>query len=231
MRKRLVMTAVIAAILGGAAGSAFRAPWYHATAGDYRTSLQLIDLDEPVLVLLAAILVNLYFFVRLMFTGILLLNGGPTSTRVIAWYTPLGARVQGGCSLVASVVLNALTPSMTTLLDEPMTITRSWGGVLLVACNVLAQVAIAVIARDRVLAKTQTWVDDDGLPVPKKQRWIRIAPQARPLVKPPLATTAGGDPFRSAPATGLEAALVKPAVKAEAPRKDDEAAPAPKLLT
>ena len=234
MRKRLVMTAVIAAILGGAAYSAFRAPWYHATVGDwYATPLRLLDLDFPnVIVLLIAMLVNVYFFVRLLLTGMLLLNGGPTSTRVIAWYTPLGAHVQGGFALVSAIVMNAMTPAF-AVLDEPATLARSWGGALLVVCNVLAQIAIAWIARDRVLARTQTWVDDDGVAVPKRKRWIRAAPQERPLVKPPLASAGsfGGDPFRAAPATGLEAALVKPPAKVDVPRKDDDDAPAPKLLT
>ena len=231
MRQRLAMTVVIAAILAGAIWSAFHAPWYHARTRDYATTLELIDIDTYVVVLLVAMLVNLYFFVRLMFTGILVAYGGPTSKRVVAWYTPLGAHLQGACSLIAAIVMASITPAP-AFLGEPATVTRSWGGTLLVACNVLAHVAIAIIARVRVLAKTQTWVDDDGVPLRKRNRWIRAAPQERPLVKPPLATAAGiGDPFRSAPATGLEAALVKPAVKAEAPRKDDAAAPPPKLLT
>jgi hypothetical protein len=234
MQKRLAMTAFIAAILGGAAFSAFRAPWYVASASDFSVPLRLTELDlEYMLVFLVALLVNVYFFARLIGTAILLLNGGPTSTRVIAWYTPAGAHIQGTFSLIAAVVVNVMTP-MHDVLGLPATIARSYGGALLIACNVLAQVAIFLIAHDRTLAKTQTWVDDDGAPVPKrKHRWIRAAPQQRPLVKPPLSSTpaVGGDPFRAAPPTGIEAALVKPKTNVEAPRKDDDAAPGPKLLT
>jgi hypothetical protein len=231
MTRRLAMTAVIAAILAAAACSAFGAPWYHASTRDYATPLGLFDIDDYVIVLLVAMLVNLYFFIRLMFTGLLLLHGGPMASRGVAWYTPLNAHLQGGCSLIGAIVMTAIPPSA-AFLGPTATVTRSWGGVMFVGCNVLAHIAIAVIARDRVLAKTQTWVDDDGVPLKKRNRWIRVAPQQRPLAKAPLATAAGfGDPFRSAPATGLEAAIVKPAVKAAAPRKDDNAAPAPKLLT
>lgn len=234
MRKRLAMTAFIVAVVVTAAIAVFRAPWYRASAGADVARLALLDLDhDAVVVLLCALLVNVYFFVRLACTGILLLNGGPTSTRVIAWYTPFGAHVQGGFSLAAAVVMNVLAPAP-VLLGEPAVFARSWGGPLLVACNVLAQVALVVMARDRTLAKTQTWVDDDGAPIPKRRRrWIRAAPQERPLVKPPLppAPTVGGDPFRAPPPTGIAAALVKPEAKVDAPRVDDADAPAPKLLT
>ena len=234
MQKRLVMTAVLAAILGGAALSAFRVPWYVASVGDDSVSLRLLDLEfSNLIVLVITLLVNVYFFVRLLFTGILVLNGGPTSTRVIAWYSPAGALFQAGASLVAAVVMYAMKPDAIDLLGEPARNERAWGGLLLVVANLAAVISIVVIWRDRVLARTQTWVDDEGVAIPKKKRWIRSAPQERPLVKPPLESpgSAGGDPFRAAPATGLEAALVKPATRVEAPRKDDDAAPAPKLLT
>ena len=54
MQKRLVMTAVLAAILGGAAFSAFRVPWYVASVGDDSVSLRLLDLEFSNLIVLVS---------------------------------------------------------------------------------------------------------------------------------------------------------------------------------
>ena len=234
MKKQLAMIALIAAILGGAAYAMFRAPWYVASTADnyFVADLRLIELETKYLiVLIVAALVNIYFFVRLMFTGLLVLNGGPTSTRTIAWYTPFGAHLQGAFAVAAAIVMNVLTPEH-SIFGLPAQVERSWGGWMFLACTVAAHLAIAMIARDPELARTQTWADDEGVPIKKKRRWIRAAPQERPLVRPPLVgtTNVGGDPFRAAPPTGLEAKLVKPETKKEAPRVDDKDAPAPKHL-
>jgi hypothetical protein len=232
MQKRLVMAAAIAAILGAAAFSVFRAPWYEVRVGTDTIPLGLLTLDYPsFFLLLVTLLVNVYFFVRLLLTGLLLVNGGPTGTRAIAWYTPGGAQFQSGVSFAAALVMYAMKPDAYLVLGEAASRERVWGGLVLVGANLAAFVTILVISRDRALARTQTWVDDDGAPIPK--RWIRSAPAERPLVKPPLESPGftGGDPFRGAPPTGLAAALVKPPTKIDAPRKDDDDAPAPKLLT
>jgi hypothetical protein len=233
MRKRLVIAAVLAAVIGAAAYSVFRAPWYVVRWHGVPSELRLLELDYPhFVVFIVALLVNVYFFVRLLLTGMLVIYGGPTSTRTVAWLTPAAAYVQTCASLVAAIVIYAMTPAP-YVIDEPLPRDAAWGGALLVAANVAALIALFVIARDRSLAKTQTWVDDDGTPIKKRHRWLRSAPAERPLGRAPLesAGMAGGDPFRAAPATGLTAQLVKPPEKTEAPRRDDDAAPGPKVLT
>lgn len=232
MRKRLVTTAALAALIGVAAYSVYRAPWFVATTEYREVRLRLLDLDYAhVLVMITAVLVNAYFFLRLMVTGILVLLGGPTSTRTIAWYTPASALFQAAISLAAAIVLFMMSPSPPVLIDDVTEVAGSWGGILLLGANAGAIAALLAIARDRELARTQTWVDDNGVPKPRR-RWIRAAPAERPLVKPPLAATGvpGGDPFRAAPPMGLAAKLVQPP-KIEAPRKDDDDAEPPKLLT
>src|SRR5688500_4320431 len=146
MKKRLLMTAFIAAILGGAAYATFRAPWYHFETPFFSPSYSLFELDfEDAIVVLVAALVNIYFFTRLMFTGLLVLNGGPTSTRTVAWYTPLGAHMQGGFALIAAIVLTMMKP-LAMVLGSPAQVTRGWGGAAFVACVVLAHGAIFFIA-------------------------------------------------------------------------------------
>jgi hypothetical protein len=234
MRNRLVTVAALAVVIGAAADSAFYAPWYVVRWYGVASELRLLDLDYPhFVVFTVALLVNVYFFVRLLLTGMLVLYGGPTSARTVAWLTPTAAYVQAGASLVAALVMYAMTPEPYVFADQALPREAASGGALLVGANLGALVALIVIGRNRALARTQTWVDDDGAPIPKKRhRWLRSAPAERPLVKAPLESAGmAGDPFRGAPPTGLTAQLVKPPAKTEAPRRDDDAAPAPKLLT
>jgi hypothetical protein len=180
-------------------------------------------------------LVTLYFFARLFMTAILMLLGGPTSTRKIAWYTPFGAHVQCGIANVAAIAMVVVRPEV-HIENMDITLERSWGGPLLVGVTLLAQVAIYWIAQDRDLAVTQTWITDESDPeyVPKKKsRWVRLQQRERPLVKPPLSPAASVDAnaYRAAPPTGLAAQLVTPETKTAVPRADNTDAPQPKLLT
>ncbi len=237
MKKRLGMAAFIAALIGGWALSLFELPWYRVGYDGVSIPAKLEDFHGgEIIPQIVGMLITIYFFARLMFTGILVLLGGPTSTRKIAWYTPLRAHVQGGFALAAVIVAVVWTPKVKLgFADAYATIERSWGPWLALACTVLAHVAIHLIKRDPELARTQTWpADEEPRYVPKrKQRWIHSEPQERPLVKsPPLAQGASVDavPFREAPPVGLAANLVKPETKSEAPRADDSDAPGPKLL-
>lgn len=236
MTKRLAMAALIAAILAAAVVAVFHAPWYRAyfsVFGERVVPLRMVDaLDHHALVVLVALLANLYFFARLLFTGLLLLVADER-TRVVAWYTPRGAHLQGAVALAANVALNLLPAHHSTLLQSDVPLTRSWGGPLLVVASLAAHVVIHLIARDSQLARTQVWADADGAPLRKRSRWIRAPRQERPLVKspplPPLAPL-GGDPFRAGPATGIAARIVQPATQVAVPRTEDKDAPDPKLL-
>jgi hypothetical protein len=234
MSKRIAMTAFIAAILGGAAYAVFSAPWFRINLFGYSDAYTFIDIDASnVLLQLGAFLVVLYFFVRLLMTGLLVFLGGPTSTGKIAWYTPAGAHLQGAFAFAATIVLATLSPDLSGE-SSLLTYERSWGGLLLVACAALAHVAIYLVARDSTLAKTQTWADDEGKPIAKpKRRWIRAAPAERPMIKsPPLPPSAhaAGDPFRGITTAPTAMKMVQPPTKI-APRVDDTNAPVPKLLT
>ena len=225
MKARLAALVLFAAILAGAAIALFRAPWFIARVYGVREPVLLIDAGGSYVPLFAAaLLVNLYFFTRFLFAGFLLVNGRPTASGTIAWFTPRGAHAQGAFALAGGIAMNLFVPT---------TDARSWGGPLFVACIALAHVAIGLVARVPQLACTQGWAAPPAQSRPKKRRrWLRTAPQERPLVKPPLppAPNIGGDPFRAPAPTGIAAKLVKPPAKIDAPRADVDNAPAPKLL-
>jgi hypothetical protein len=236
MKKRLGMAAFLAAIIGGWALAMFEVTWYQVTLDGVTVPAKLENLHgRDIVPQVIAGFVTLYFFMRLMFTGILVLLGGPTRTRKIAWFTPTGAHIQGGLAIAAAIVMVAMKPSV-QVFGKAALVERSWGGPLVLLCALVAQVAIAMIARDPELAVTQKWpVDETPRYRPRHhEKWIHAEKQDRPmLAKAPLPGPANvdSDPFRAGAPTGLAAELEKQQPKRETPRADDKDVPGPKLLT
>jgi len=239
MQARFTAAALVAAALGGWMLGMFQVPWFHAQIDDVEVAVNLLKVRDqswirvelnPFL-MIAAYLAMLYFFARLFFLGLLLVLNGPTSTRKIAWYSPLGAHVQGLLVLGVMIAVFTLVPTLenkATGTAIPATFERSWGGVLTLASLVLAQVAIFVVARDPDLAATQAWTP--RLPAePVRSR----PPRERPMIKPQLSAPpkdVGAGPFREPAQPSQLIKVVQPPRTDAGPRIDSDA-PGPKLLT
>jgi hypothetical protein len=221
----LPAVALLVGVLGLAAFSVFHATWYRVESMDLGF---LRSGEVGVNVWLGHIAVNavlalalMYFFVRLFAAGILLLIGGPAAAGLklelglpprlrrivrVAWLTPGRARVHGAIVLALTCVAFAL-PLQLELEGagvSNLVVERAFGGWLLIASLVLAQLAIHVIARDPLLAATQLWGDKPAAAPPPRKRRRSSAPSA------PIGASPAQDPYRAPPQPDLASKLVYP---------------------
>jgi hypothetical protein len=241
MKARLIAIALVAAAFGGWLLGMFRVPWFYAQIDNSEVAVGLlkvrdqpwIDIQMNPFVMLAGCLAMLYFFTRLFFLGLLLVLNGPTRTRKIAWYTPFGAHVQGLLVLGVVIAVFALVPTLGNKATNeviPATIARGWGGVLTLTSLVLAQVAIAVVARDPALATTQAWAQKSAEPM----RSSPPPPRERAMIKPPLSApprAVEASPFREPAQPNQAIKVIQPTRTPDTVPRTDTDAPGPKLLT
>lgn len=253
MKRRVIYFAVMGLAVAAMLYAVTEAVWFHATLPLYDIDIEIglgrvIDDGRlsvsSVAYMIACVVCGLstiYFAVRFGAAAFTMLAGRPLNRRV-AWLSPTGAQIQGGIVLALALVALFVPPELEVKdlrgVDLGFTMTRSYGGFLLVGGLAAAQVIFMMIRSDLELSASQGWLTDDDIAAILAAREQAATaeqaarPRERPMVKPPLTAPAAvdADPFRAPPVAAVRTVPTATAPKPAPVVEGGADAPKPSML-